>query len=39
MWQLATVLDIVDIEHFHHFRKFFQTVLAPEGIAKHEDPR
>lgn len=34
MWPVATVLDRVDIEHFHHHRKFFLTVLGMTAIAR-----
>lgn len=27
MWTVATILDAADLEHFHHFREFCQTLL------------
>lgn len=27
VWVMAAILDSIDIEHFHHFRNFYQIVL------------
>lgn len=38
MWQLATILDNIGLEHFHYCRKVYWTVPSPESAAKCKDP-